>query len=235
MVGALRWTATIDLANPVLADEPTFVLLEATRLKLMLPHGGQVRRDGSPPPLAAADINITVGGLARTLTTGAPAGNQFSIDATIGTVTFGSALPPTGMLVAEYFLGQWEQRLARIAGTLRIDVCAASVNDVRKIAEGIVSALEAPLARTTIGGLYALSVRGIGSVGPRVPEFANSHRRTLRFAFVYEAEINRPDSSGGIIKQIRLIGRQPPPPPPRPDDSQLLEAEDQPVGQRRPG
>ena len=53
--GALAWRAKIDLASPVLSEEPTFTLLDDTRTILTLPHGSLVRADGTAGPLAAYD------------------------------------------------------------------------------------------------------------------------------------------------------------------------------------
>jgi len=219
MIGALHWTATIDLADPVLPSDPSFPLLDAARTTLILPHGGQVRRDGSAGVLSAADVGITVAGTGLVLTAAHPTGNHFAIDALSGTVTLGSPLPGSGSLVASYYLGQWEQRIARIAGTLRVDICAAATNDVRTLADAVVAAFDAPSVRQAIRGLNALSVSGVSSVGPRDPQFANSHRRSLRLAYDFEAEVNLPDSSGGIIHRIPIAG---PSPPPHADDSQFL-------------
>ncbi len=91
--------ATIDLANPVLPEEPDFVLLDATRRVLILPHGGLVRQDGSDPgdaPLAAADITVLVAGAPRTVVTAPPAAGEVRADPRVGTLTFGDALAGGG-------------------------------------------------------------------------------------------------------------------------------------------
>jgi hypothetical protein len=220
ITGALRWTVTIDLANPVLADPPPpFDLLDPTRTQLTLPHGGQVRADGTTGPLGAADVSISVGAAALALVAGVPTGNQFAVDPAVGAVTLGTPLPATGTLTAGYFLGQWEQRISRIAGTLRVDVCAAAADDTRGLADQILAALAGARARAAIPRLNALVPSNVSSVGAPDPASGNARRRTLRFTFDFENEINQPDSSGGVIREIPLRG---PAPPPQPNDTQFL-------------
>jgi hypothetical protein len=67
--------------------------------------------------------------------------------------------------------------------------------------------------------LNVLAPSGVSSVGAPDPAFANARRRTLRFTFDFENEINQPDSSGGIIGEIPLRGPQP---PQNADDTQFL-------------
>lgn len=210
MRGVLPVQASIDLANPVLPAEPGLRLLDATGRILILPHGGLVRQDGSDPgdaPLTAADISVTVAGVARTVVTTAPAGNEVRADPRIGTLTFGSALPATGVVNVSYRLGQWEQRLERISGTLRLDVCAADAADAIALSDGAIAALLDPRARSTIRRLIALQVQSLGSVAAPTPAPV-SRRRTARFGFTFEREINRPDSSGGVISRIPVTAQQ---------------------------
>lgn len=210
MRGALPVQASIDLANPFLPTEPDFRLLDTTRRILILPHGGLVRLDGSDPgdaPLTATDISVTVAGGARTVVTTAPAGNEVRVDPRIGTLTFGNALPLTGIVAASYRLGQWEQRLERISGTLRVDVCAADAADAIALSDGAIEALLDPRAKSTIRRLIALQVQSLGSVAAPTPAPV-SRRRTARFGFTFEREINRPDSSGGVISRIPVTAQQ---------------------------
>ncbi|MEP7380592.1 MAG: hypothetical protein ABI910_02845 [Gemmatimonadota bacterium] len=210
MRGALPVQANIDLANPVLPAEPGFSLLDATRRVLILPHGGLVRQDGSDPgdaPLAAADIAVTVAGTAQIVVAGAPAAGAVRADPRVGTLTFGAALPASGVVFADYRLGQWEQRLERIAGTLRLDVCAANASDAIALSDGAVQALLDPRARSAVRRLIALQVQSLGSVAAPSPTPA-SRRRTARFTFTFEREINRPDSSGGVISRIPVTAHQ---------------------------
>lgn len=199
--GALPWQAVIDLANPVLPEEPTFRLLNDARTVLTLPHGGLVRQDGSSGPLAAADLAVTVAGVSRPVVTGPPTGAEVQADPLVGQLSFGSALSATGIVEVRYFLGQWEQRLARLAGILVVDVCATEDVVVGGLSEQVVDALMDPRARREIQRLHHMDLTSLSSIGPRQAP-ANLRRRSARFHFAFEQEINRPESSGGIIRRI---------------------------------
>ena len=202
--GALPVQASIDLANPMLPEEPAFSLLNATRTVLTLPHGGLVRQDGSSGPLTAADLTVTVAGVARPVVAGVPAGDQVSVDPLVGQLTFATPLPATGLVVASYVLGQWEQRLTRIAGTLRVDACAQAPADAGALGGHVVDALLAPAARTAIRRLQSIGLTALSSVGA-VEQPVALRRRSARFAFTFEHELNRPESSGGLILRVPLI------------------------------
>jgi hypothetical protein len=204
--GALPWTASIDLANPFLPEEPTFKLLDDARRTLVLPHGGLVKQDGSSGSLAPEDITIRVQGNAVPLAAAPAAAGRVSVDPTIGTLTFGTALSATGTVVATYFLGQWEQRIVRIEGVLRADVCAATADATATLADAMLAALTAPEARTSIRRLLRLDVSALTSVGA-VEQPLALRRRRVSFSFAYENEDNRPDSSGGIIARIPIVTR----------------------------
>ena len=205
--GVLPVQARIDLANPVLPEEPTFTLLDGARLQLVLPHGGLVRQDGSDPSdalLSAEDITVLVRGAAVTVVALAPAAGEVSANPRIGTLTFGTPLPLTGFVDASYFLGQWEQRLERITGTLRIDVCAENAADTLALSNAVVDAMLAPAAQQGLRRLIALAPTSVGSVG--VAEASPVlRRRTTRLSFTFEREVNRPDSSGGVIARIPVM------------------------------
>lgn len=205
--GVLPWSATIDLANPVLPEEPGFSLISPDRRTLILPHGGLVRADGGSGPLGPADLTVAVDGVPRTVVSGAPTGDQVQAEPLVGRLLFGMPLPPTGTLVATYRLGQWEQRLARIAGTLRVDVRAIGVPPLQSISDAVAAALPGPLAPIHIRRLHRMMLSAVSSIGPADSTFANSRLRTLRFAFDVEQEINLPESSGGIIQRVPITTR----------------------------
>lgn len=200
--GALAWQARIDLAAPFLHDDASFALLDATRRELVLPHGGLVKREGDEGPLAAADIAVTVAGAPRALVAAAPVGDQFTADGAVGRLAFGTALPATGLLVADYFVGQWEQRLVRITGVLRADVLAATAASTTALVGAVIAGLTAAAARVELRGLLALDITGVSSVSVPLQDHAGARRQSLRAAFTYEHEINRPESSGGVIGSI---------------------------------
>lgn len=207
IVGALPVQSSISLANPVLPDEPTFTLLDADRLRLILPHGGLVKSDGTDPGdalLAPTDITVSVAGAPRTVVQGAPTATQVNANPRVGILTFGSALAFAGNVDVSYFLGQWEQRLERITGTLRVDVCADSAANTLALSDAVLNALLAPAAKKALNRLITLSPTSVGSVG--VPEKEPVlRRRTTRLSFLFEREVNRPDSSGGVIARIPVL------------------------------
>lgn len=204
--GALPVVARIDLANPVLPAEPSFRLLSADRRTLILPHGGWVRADGSSGPFSAADLAVSVDGVALTVVDAAPAAGEVRPDAPVGTLLLGAALPGAGLVEAKYFLGQWERRLTPIAGLLRIDLRAADAAGVQALAAAVIDAFDAaesPLPR----GLRKIALASISSTVPPLAAQADSRARSAIFSFEYEHEVNRPDSSGGLILRIPVVSR----------------------------
>ena len=204
--GVLPVRARIDLANPVLPEDPSFRLIDDARTTLTLPHGGLVRRDGDDPlgaPLTPADVTVTVDAVARPVVAGVPAGPQVRVDPTVGQLRFGDPLSPTAIVVVDYVLGQWEQRLERIGGVLRLDACAATAAESHALGDGAVAALLDAEARRSVRRLLAISVTSLSSVG-LAEQGTTARRRTVRLAFGFEHEVNRPESSGGIIRSIPI-------------------------------
>ncbi|HVP42873.1 MAG TPA: hypothetical protein VMS96_05545 [Terriglobales bacterium] len=204
--GALPWSATIELDKPVLPEEPTFSLLSPDRRELVLPHGGLVRADGSAGPLDAGSFSVTVAGQGRTLVTGVPGPDEVNCDPLVGRLVFGAPLPATGKVVVNYILGQWEQRVARLEGTLRIRVVAATAAAAATLSDSVIG----ELADGGQAGLERIVLTELESIGPPDTALNNARSRTMAFEFEYEAVINRPDSSGGIIQRIpltALLGR----------------------------
>jgi hypothetical protein len=204
--GALPCQAAINLSNPVLPEEPSLRLLSEDRRRLALPHGGLVRRDRSLGPLTGNDLTVIVAGASRTVVSGTPGADEVQAEPLLGQLTFGTSLPATGSVAATYFLGQWEQRIARIAGVLKVDVCAAQETPVASLSAAVVEAFERPAAKTDIQRLLSIGLNGLSSIGPR-EQGVPLRRRTARFTFVFEQEVNRPESSGGIIQRIPVTTR----------------------------
>lgn len=210
--GALPVRARIDLANPFLPGEPGFSLVSADRLSLVLPHGGQVKADATTGPLAAADLQVSVAGVARTVVQAAPGAGQVQPDAATGTLRFGAPLPATGEVVANYFLGQWERRVTPLAGRLLVTVCTAgsaqAQAQMRTLSVAVADAMDEAgtlprgLRKVALAALGATTVLAAVEAGP-----AGSRRRELLFSFEYEHEINRPDTSGGVIRRIPITSQ----------------------------
>ena len=196
--GALPWTATIDLAHPVLPEEPEFSLLSQDRRELVLPHGGLVRADGSSGPLSTADFSVTVVGQPRTLVAGAPGANEVQVQPLVGHMVFGAALPAAGDVVAHYILGQWEQRVARLAGMLRVGVFATAAGALETLSDAVITVF----TEKRLTGLERISLSDLESIGRPDATLNNARSRAMTFEFEYEAVINRPESSGGVIQSI---------------------------------
>lgn len=207
--GALPVSARIDLANPVLPEDLSFRLLSADRRTLVLPHGGWVKADGTSGLLASADLQVTVAGAPRTLVNAAPGAAEVRPDAAIGTLLFGAALPAAGIVQASYVLGQWERRMTPIAGALRIDVRAANASDVLALSDAVMAALDADADSdlTLPRGLHKVRLGQVSSIGAANAILAGARGRSLAYSFEYEHEVNRPDSSGGVIRRIPITSR----------------------------
>ena len=199
--GALSWQADIDLANPVLSTDPSFRLLSPDRLTLVLPHGGLKQADGSDGPLGPPDLSVKLGATVFTVVNGAPAAGQVHADPLVGVLTFGAALPATGTLQVNYVLGQWERRVTPIAGSVRVDVYGADAAAAAALSAAVLDALGAATP-AQIHGLRKLALAQVGSIVATDPAHASARRRSAVFAFDYEHEINRPDSSGGVIGSV---------------------------------
>ncbi len=196
--GVLPWSATIDLESPVLPEEPTFSLLSSDRRELVLPHGGLVRADGTLGPLNSGSFSVTVDGQPRALIVGDPEPNEVVCEPLVGKLIFGAPLPAVGVVQARYNLGQWEQRVARLEGTLRVRVMAAGAAAVEALSDSVI----AVLAAGGHDGLERIALTEMESIGRPDATLGNARSRTLAFEFTYEAVIDRPESSGGIIQRI---------------------------------
>jgi hypothetical protein len=201
--GALSVTCTVDLANPVLPTDPSLELVSADRRTLILHHGGLVRATGMLGSLSPADLQVTVAGAPRAVVAGAPGAAQVSVDPEVGTLLFGAPLPATGAVVASYFLGQWERRLVTIAGALEVLVVGTAAA-VQALSDALLTAVSEGGAPA---GAKRFEVSRVGAIAPREGGPANTRQRGLRLRFEYDHTIDRPESSGGVIRNIRV---QPP-------------------------
>jgi hypothetical protein len=203
--GALPVSARIDLANPVLPEEPGFRLLSDDRRTLVLPHGGWVKADGTTGALSSADLQVSVDSAPRAVVNAAPGAAQVRPDALVGTLLFGAPLPPAGTVVATYVLGQWERRVTPIAGLLRIELRATAAADLVTLAAAVADAFDEGAALPS--GLRKMVLGQMSSIGAPVAALANARGSSLRYRFEYEHVINRPDSSGGVIARIPITTR----------------------------
>lgn len=201
--GALSTQASIDLANPVLAEDASVNLLSADRLQLTLPHGGLVRADGTVGALSGANLVVTAAGVSRPVVTETPTGLQVRADPLIGRLVFATALPASGLLTGQYFLGTWEQRVFRLSGTVQVTVWGASPSVVTGLSTSVIAALETtgPIG---LQGLQELRLEELGTITSPSTAFPTARARVIRFGFEFEGEVNLPESSGGIIQRIPI-------------------------------
>jgi hypothetical protein len=211
MTGALPVRATIDLASPFLPTDPTFSLVDAPRTHVVIPHGGLVLGDGSDAldPLSPTDCDVLLDGNPVDIVPGAPGPNEVQVDPVVGQLTFGTPLPNAGTLEVDYFLGQWERRVERASGVLRVDACAATGADAERLGADVVRRLLPDPTAAPDPNLLALSLTELSRVvaRPAPPSPATFFRRRARFAFDYQLPVDRVESSGGVIRRIPITTR----------------------------
>ncbi|SRR6266568_12794 len=203
--GPLRTQVAIDLAHPQLAfPDATVPLLSADRRTLQAPHGGLVRADGSPPPLAAGDLTATLGATSFALVNAPPAAGQFRPDAAAGVLLFGAPLPAAGSLALSYFVGSWEIRSVQYRGTLQIDVFAVDAPGVEVLSQKVATALH-PEDASGIDGLEPLVTGSWGAIVPAgsVPA-VQARSRTMTFTFSYDDRQPFITSGGGPIRDVAV-------------------------------
>lgn len=196
--GALAERTAVNLASPVLTDEPSVSLVDGQSLFLL--HGGLVDSEGSNTPLQAADIQVQHNGVPFTLVAGAPVAGQFVVEPQIGRLTFGEALPGSGLLEAEYFIGRWERVVHQLQGRLHIQAIAANNVDAESLSELVYDALTDP----AISGLRDLEVVSIAPVTVFRDQPPLMRVRVVQWEFDFEAVVDLPDASGGIIERVRM-------------------------------
>ena len=225
----LEVTSEVDLADPVLHfPDGNVTLVSGGGHILQLPHGPLVHADGAPPPppLGAADLQITIGGVAQTLVPGAPAAGQFRVDPlaaealgygdleAAGVLRFGSPLT-TGILRATYFLGEYEVTVARFRGELRVDVHGADPTAVDSLSEAVASVLTRERAGS-LGHVYVLTA----TAWSPIVKSGLGDARTRAVTFRFDAEIEQPlvRTGGALISRIDVLLA---PSNPAPDDERF--------------
>jgi hypothetical protein len=155
--------------------------------------------DGSNGALTAVDLTVTVDAAPRTLAQARPRPAS-SRRIRSGSLVFGDA-PAHRDGAGGLLFGQWEQRVVRGQGTLRLAVFAEDGATVRDLSNKVLAAL-GDSGPSPLPGLSQFTVAEIGSIGAADPPIPDARRRIVRFRFEFEQEINVPDSSGGIIQRI---------------------------------
>lgn len=203
--GALQVEPSVDLAQPALVfGDETVDLLSADRRTLQAPHSPWVRKDGTPPPLTAADIRVHLGATALTLVGTPPAAGQFRADPVRGQLTFGAPLPTSGRLSLLYFIGEWESRATRYEGVLAVDVFATSATNVDTLSRAVLQALQ-PDRACPIAGFGPLSSASYGVIAPSgVAGDGVARTRNMTFSFDYEYQEAVITTGGGPISDVSV-------------------------------
>ncbi len=201
--GALRLTAAINLADPVLdlGGGEELNLLSDDRRTLTVPHGPLVRSDGTPdPPFGPGDVTAT-DGAPFTVVAGAPVGRQVQVDPAEGTLLFGTELAATGRLEITYHVGQWDTVTTRVQGTLSVQVVAGSAGSAATTSRAIADALASPDP-----GVRTVPLSW-GAVQPgALADDTGSRSQILTYHLYAELEEPVLTSGGGVIAQVAVTG-----------------------------
>jgi hypothetical protein len=202
--GALQVTTTVDLVNPVATfPDATVLLLSNDRLTLTLPHGPLVCADGTTTAFGPGDLHVTVGASTFTVVSGTPLAGQVQPDPDLGVLRFGTALPATGTLVAQYFVGEWEVRVERYSGTLLVETFAADASSVDTLSLSVESALLDPPG-TPLGGLSRIDPTSWQAIAEAGTDRAQARGRALAFAFDFELVQPQLGAGGGLINTVSV-------------------------------
>lgn len=206
--GALAVSRRFDLADTNLSfpDGETVDLLSADRATLHFPHGPVVGADGTEvATLTAADLTVTVDGTPLTVVTGDPTATEVGAQPLVGTITFGAALPATGELVVDFFLGEWEVETSRYQGELVVEVSADDRPATNDLSLDVEEALR-QAAAGAVPGLRWLRPISLGAIVP-VDDPPNSHRRGMHYRFDFELEEPILGTGGGRIDRVAVDSR----------------------------
>jgi hypothetical protein len=202
--GALSVTTTVDLANPVATfPDATVLLLSGDRLTLTLPHGPLVAADGTTTTFGPADLHVTAGATTFTVVTGAPAAGQVQPDPDLGVLHFGAALPATGTLVAQYFVGEWEVRVGRYSGTLLVETFATDATGVDTLSRAVEAALLDPPG-APLAGLSQIDPTSWQAIAEAGTGRAGARSRALGFDFDFELIQPQLGAGGGLINTVSV-------------------------------
>jgi hypothetical protein len=210
--GALSVTTAVDLADPVATfPDATVLLLSNDRLTLTLPHGPLVAADGTTT-FGSGDVHVTVGATSFTVVSGAPAAGEVQPDPDLGVLHFGAALPATGTLTAQYFVGEWEVRVERYSGTLLVETFASDADGVDTLSRAVETALLDPPA-TPLAGLIQIDPTSWQAIAEAGPGRAGARGRALAFSFDFELVRPLLGAGGGLIDTVSVsvtVDAQPP-------------------------
>jgi hypothetical protein len=207
--GALRLSAEIDLADPVLdlGGGETLPLLDAERRVLTLPHGPLVRADGTTDlPFTADDVGADDGTPFPVSTAQNPTGRRFRPDPDEGTFRFGQPLADTGTLRVTYHVGQWDVLVSRYQGLLDVDLAAADTPGLAGLTRDVEAALDEAGRAPGAGTRVAPRERAAATTTALGPQPDAAVARTRRLVYRFDAEIEQPllTTGGGVIARVAV-------------------------------
>jgi len=199
--GALRLSATIDLADPVLdlGGGETLDLLSADRRTLTLPHGPLVRADGTPDvPFGPDDVSADDGS-PYAVVAGPPDEREVQVDPREGTLLFGVPLASSGGIDVTYHVGEWDVVTTRLQGTLSVEVVADTLAIATGTSRAIANALAASEPDVRATPLSWSPVRP-----SELPDETTT--RSQLTTFHLDAELEEPvlTSGGGVISRVAV-------------------------------
>ena len=204
--GALQLDVLLDLEHPSLEFPGESVsLLDDDRRGLQLPHSPLVTQDGIfALTLSASDISLNVDATPWTLVASSPTGTQFTVSPIDGKLSLGSALPATGSVTMQYYIGQWELRRQKVAGRLVMALVEDDGESLDALTQAVYDALDPSVLATTLPALLRLEPSSLGPMFDPTKPGGNSRRRALQFQFLYELQDRIISTGGGRIRRIPL-------------------------------
>jgi hypothetical protein len=189
--GSLAVTSDVDLTHPTRAfGDDTVDLVSGDRRTFIVPNGPVVRRE---------EVVVTDDDGPYAFVDTAPAGRQFSVDVELGELSFGQALPGTGRLRIEFFIGMWDVTTVRYSGDLGLTAFGADAASVATLSRTVADALQHPepaFARITPIAWGAVREVTVGD------DPANS--QIVRYRFDFELEQPSLPTGGGVIRTVAV-------------------------------
>ncbi len=189
--GSLAVTSEIDLADPTLSFGDEVVdLVSGDRRTFIIPNGPVVR----PEEVTATDDDGVY-----TLVDASPSGREFAVDTDLGELAFGQALPDTGSLRVEFFIGMWDVTTVRYSGGLELAgyaTDAGAAADLSRVLSGALDRPDPAFTRITPIAWGAVTAVTIGD--------DPAHSQVLRYRFDFELEQPSLPTGGGVIRTVAV-------------------------------
>ena len=140
---------------------------------------------------------------------GPPGPTEVQLDPIAGTLGFASALPNTGTVQLEAFVGTWDETVERFRSQLAVDVYADSVSGVDDLSRACRRRARAG-ARPATTGLRTVEPIDLGPIDLVATIAPGTRHRRLTYDVDFEHVEAVVRTSGGPIASIGVNGGQPP-------------------------